>query len=129
MADAVLNQATPVSGTKYTVLDTTRNCRIHSIVAKVTWTVQPTPLEIHLTIDGEAFVATQANPVTATDYALAQSVATDMLAAVAGVFTTAYNVDALPIYNYEGQSVKVEVETTGGTVDPLECRVKYSVLQ
>jgi len=51
-ADGTLTQANPISGTKYTVLSTTRRVRILNIAARVTWTVQPNPLEIHLTIDG-----------------------------------------------------------------------------
>ena len=128
MPDAVLNQATPASGTKYTVLDTTRNCRIHSIVAQVTWTVQPNPLEVHLTIDGVAYTMTQANPATATPYALSESVATDFLVTTAGTFVTVFSAVNPPI-TFEGKTVKVEAETTGGTVDPLECRVKYSILR
>jgi len=34
-----------------------------------------------------------------------------------------------PPITFEGKTVKVEAETTGGTVDPLECRVKYSILR
>lgn len=123
--DAVLSQASPVSGTKYTVLATTKNVRIRSIVAQVTWSGQPNPLEVHLTIDGIPFTVTQTNPVSATPYALAQSVAADFLAAAAGVFVTVYSAVNVPI-QYEGKSVKVEVETTGGTVSLLECRVKYA---
>jgi len=121
--DAVLSQASPVSGTKYTVLATTKNVRIRSIVAQVTWSGQPNPLEVHLTIDGIPFTVTQTNPVSATPYALAQSVAADFLAAE--VFVTVYSAVNVPI-QYEGKSVKVEVETTGGTVSLLECRVKYA---
>lgn len=127
MADAVLSQASPVSGTKYTVLAITKNCRILSLVVQVTWSVQPNPLEAHLTIDGIPLIITQANPASATPYAMAQSVAADFLAAVAGVFVTVYSAVNVPI-QYEGRSVKVEVEITGGTVSLLECRVKYSRL-
>jgi len=129
MPDAAISQANPVSGTQYTVLDTTRNVRIHSIVAKVTWTVQPNPLEVHLTVDGNSYTYTQANPVTATDYAIVQSVAGDMLAETGGLMANTYGVDTLPVKNFEGLSVKVVAEITGGTSNPLECRVKYSVLR
>ena len=121
-ADAVLSQASPVSGTKYTVLDTTSDVRIHSIMAMVTWTVQPTPLEVHLTIDGNALTFTLANPVTATPYyanltpgaaATAQVLAIDSITTIARAFLL------------EGRSVKIEVETTGGTVSNLTCRVVY----
>jgi hypothetical protein len=58
---------------------------------------------------------------------MAQSVAADFLAAAAGVFVTVYSAVNVPII-YEGRNVKVEVETTGGTVSLIECRVKNSRL-
>ena len=66
--DASLNQANPVSGTKYTVLDTIRNVRIIGIEVNVTWTVQPSPLEIHITIDGQTLRFFKTDPVSATAY-------------------------------------------------------------
>jgi len=129
MPDAVVSQATPVSGTQYTVLDTTRNVRIHACVANVTWTVQPSPLEVHATIDGQTYTWSQANPVTATNYAIIQSVAGDGSAITGGLMALTYGVDTLFVNDLEGQSVKVLAEITGGTSDPLACRLKYSVLR
>lgn len=68
-ADATLITATPVSGTKYTVLDTTTFVRLISIYSEIYWGVtQPTPLEVHLTVDGQAIIFIKADPVSGTDY-------------------------------------------------------------
>ncbi|NVM23119.1 MAG: hypothetical protein HWN68_15215 [Desulfobacterales bacterium] len=119
-ADATLDQTDPVSGTKYEVLATTKNVRIILIEAQCTWTVQPTPLEIHVTIDGQPLVFSKADPVSedyyyATPYA---PVAGGSLNVVAEVRHRAFLL--------EGRSVKVEAEITGGTVSNLSARVKYA---
>lgn len=117
--DAVLTQANPVSGTKYTVLDTTKNVRIISIHALVTWTVQPTPLEIHITIDGQTIICSIANPDSD-------------IAHVAENFTNSPNWGLVAAYQQdtafilEGRSVKIEAEITGGAVSNLAARVKYA---
>ena len=120
-ADATLSQA-PVSGTKYEVLATTKNARIEGISVQCTWTVQPTPLEIHVTIDGQAFTFTVANPVTATDYFARLSTEAAITAQV--LDTTDYARERA--FLLEGRSVKVEAEITGGTVSNLLARVKYA---
>ena len=127
MADATLSQATPTTATLYTALDTTRNVRIHSVTASVTWTVQPTPLDVVITIDGNTVTHSFTDPVTATVYAIAESVAADDAAATAQVLATTLSATVL-LAIYEGQSVKVEARTTGGTVSLLTARVKYSKL-
>ena len=121
-ANAVLHQANPVSGTKYTVLETKRNVRIIFIGVSVTWTVQPSPLEIHLTVDGNTITFTQADPVSEGWY---------------DAYFVYYADDLHQGFNYmsqyrafllEGRSVKIEAETTGGTVQSLDARVKYAKL-
>ena len=120
-ADAVLSQANPVSGTKYTVLAATPNVRLIMVHAIVTWTVQPTPLEIHITADGQLLTFPFTNPVTATQYAPNSWAGNDP-----GGFLS---VNALTLaFILEGRSVKVEVETTGGTVSNIGARVKYAKL-
>jgi len=126
--DAFLSQANPTSGTKYTVLDTTLNARITSIRCKVTWTVQPTPLEIHVTIDGKAERFFVTDPVSAQFYIA--SVAPDgseTNQSLIITFTTSGITSPflIPIY-LEGRSIKIEAETTGGTVSNLSVRVKYA---
>lgn len=125
-ADATINQANPASGTKYTVLDTTKRCRIISIAVKCTWTVQPTPLEVHITIDGQPFRFSFNNPLTDTFYyALinAQLAPTALLLTEHPTDYTIYRA-----FLFEGRSVKVEAEITGGTVSNLAARVKYAVI-
>jgi len=121
-ADAVLDQAAPTSGLKYTVLNTTKNVRLISIAVKCTWTVQPNPLEVHLTIDGQAWTFAIGNAVTDTYYVPIIN---------ADDLPTAFGFDVVGISKYkefliEGRSVKVEAEVTGGTVSNLYCRVKYA---
>ena len=122
-ADAVLSQANPVSGTLYTVLDTTRNVRIISIGAKITWaTTQPTPLEVVVTIDGVTLTFSVANPVSATPYIPCwyPDAETDMVINAAVFQGRSFFV--------EGRSVKVQVRVTWATTQPtpLSCRVKYA---
>lgn len=123
-ADAVISQADPVSTTLYTVLNTTTNVRIISIAAWVTWTVQPDPLSVVLTIDGNTITYSIANPVSATVYTpyFATPYSAED-AQVMGVLTGDTNNRP---YLIEGRSVKVQVVTTGGTTSNLDCRVKYA---
>ena len=129
MADAVLSQANPVSGTLYTVLDTTKNVRIISISAAITWaTTQPTSLDVFVTIDGQTIVFYSSNPVSATNYIAwiipftAESNQGQMHAAV-GMQSDNYRAFLL-----EGRSIKIQARITWATTQPtpLVCRVKYS---
>jgi len=124
-ADATLSQNNPGDGTKYTVLATTRNVRIIGISVQCSWTVQPTPLEIHLTIDGQTLTFGQSNPVSATPYYPRTLMGIAQLANDSLMMTgSAQDISFL----LEGRSVKVEVEITGGTVSNLSARVKYARL-
>jgi hypothetical protein len=120
-ADATLSQANPVSAQKYTVLATALNVRILSIEAAVTWTVQPTPLEIVVTIDGQTIVYSKDNPASATAYfavtAGANTALFQALSVTDGAITRSFLM--------EGRSVKIEARTTGGTVSLLTSKVKY----
>jgi len=120
-ADASLSQANPVSGTKYTVLATTKNVRIISIEVDVTWSGQPTPLEIHVTVDGVVFTFTVTDPASATAYFARfneGAVATSQI-----LETTQYS--SWRSFLLEGRSVKVEAEITGGTVSSLDVLMRY----
>lgn len=122
-ADVTLTQANPVSGTLYTVLSTTRNARIYGACARATWDVQPNPLQLHFTVDGNALSHNYTNPVTATWYYPSNYPAAAETAQ--GMSSTAQpNQDGS--FLHEGRSVKVEAETTGGTVTELASRVKYA---
>ena len=124
--DATLDQANPVSGTKYTILDTTKKVRVFSIVVQCTWTVQPTPLEAYLTIDGTEYPASQTDPVSTQSYypvytCLAPNVSSIMIA----IGTEAQRYGNLML---DARSIKIEAEITGGTVSNLSGRVKYAKL-
>ena len=118
-ADAVLNQDNPDSGTKYTVLDTTKNVRIVAVMVACTWTVQPTPLEIHITIDGQPYTLTMDDPASGTCHFFNYWALTTSI----GVLGTS---DPKMPFLLEGRSVKIEAEITGGTVSNLSARVKYA---
>ena len=119
-ADAVLNQAAPVSGTKYVVLDTTKNARILSIMVQCTWTVQPDPLEVHVTIDSQNLTRGETNPVSTTYYYVA------IQGNIPLILITTAGTSHSRAFLLEGRSVKIEVEITGGTVSNLSATVKYA---
>lgn len=121
----------PVSGTKYewstdgsvaNAIGTQKNIRIISIAASCTWTVQPNPLEIHVTVDGVSHVFIKSNPVSATDYVGV------MRHHLAENDQSLYAADDAIQRSFllEGKSVKVEAEITGGTVSALNMRVKWA---
>lgn len=120
---AVLDQANPISGTKYTVLNTTKNVRIICIMADVAWTVQPTPLEVYVTIDGNTIRHYINNPATLTPYGASvvehQPEGYQLLSAANGF--APYRA-----FLYEGRSIKVEAEITGGTVSTLHVIVQFA---
>lgn len=117
-ADATITQANPVSGTKYEVLATTKNVRLYTLNVACTWSVQPSPLEIHVTIDGQTPKADQANPGSTTNYRVyIRDEQADW------EFKTGFAEHRA--FLVEGRSVKIEGEITGGTVSQLASRVKY----
>jgi len=121
--DATLNQANPGDGTQYEVLATTRNVRIYAIEIRCTWTVQPTPLELHVIIDGVTMTFAFTDPVSNTAYAprffdyRAAPADQALVGAAAETWSKAFLV--------EGRSVRITAEITGGTVSNLSARVKY----
>jgi len=119
-ADVVFSQANPLSGTKYTVLNTTKNVRILGIQLVCTWTVQPNPLECHITIDGQLLRAVRADPVSATKYYVEERMSSS------NPCTTSTDLTGNKPFIYEGRNVKIEVEVTGGTVSNLSALVKYA---
>jgi len=124
--DAAISQANPVSGTLYTVLDTTPDAIIELVSFNVTWSVtQPTNLRLIVTVDGVVQTYTTASPVSGTNYYPAASMAAE---SAQGNSTTqgSNTVGALPVMS--GKSVKIEVAITWATTQPtpLVCRVKYA---
>jgi len=138
-ADSVTIIASPVSGTKYewltgntgagAALGTQNNVRILSAGARLTWaTTQPTPLEVHITIDGVPMYTHQvANPVTATDYMASLRGTYDHTEAQQ-ILETTDRLGAGRPFLYEGRAVKVEIEITWATTQPtnLSMRVKWA---
>jgi len=121
-ADATLSQANPTSGDKYTVLSTARRVRVIGISVWVSWTVQPTPLEVHCTVDGQSYLFSIANPVNGTRYSA-------FIDERYGIGVSTLGADSYAKYRaylFEGRSVKIEVETTGGTVSNISAKVVYA---
>jgi len=133
--DALVNMSggtPPVSGTKYewstdgsvaNAIGTQKNVKIIGIQIRCTWTVQPTPLEVHVTIDGNVITHTFSNPVSGTHYFATLAIGS---AETNQGLDTSGNVAAYLQPLYEGKSVKVEAEITGGTVSALDMRVKWA---
>ena len=126
--DATISVTDPESGQKYewkdkdgNPLGTQKNVRIISIYALTTWTGQPTPLEIHVTIDGVPHRFFVNDPVSGTSY---QGEIFPRALETAQLLTTASNL--VNAFLLEGRSVKVEVEITGGTVSDLKARIKWA---
>ena len=125
-ADAVISQANPVSTTLYEVLATTKNVRIISMEADITWAVtQPTPLEIVMTIDGIPVIYRMDNPVSGTGY---KPRAAQSFAAASQYLTATAATDEIIAFLCEGRSVRVQVRVTWAVTQPtpLGCRVKYA---
>lgn len=118
-ANATLSQANPVSGTKYTVLTTSKNVRWLGYESHITWTVQPNPLEIHQTVDDIAKTGSVNNPVSGTSYYVTIRSYTD-----APVLSTTDMLPSAP-FIFECRSLKIEAEITGGTVQSLTANVRY----
>lgn len=126
-ADAAISQANPVSDTVYPVLATTANVRIIGISANITWGVtQPTNLRVIVTVDGQTYTFTLANPVTATNYLAA--LRTELTAANQLLIISTSTPEVDRSFLLEGQSVKVDVAVTWAITQPtpLVCRVRYA---
>lgn len=119
--DAILDQNNPVSGTQYPLLAAVKNAQIISIMTYVTWTVQP-DVEIHGTIDGIAVRWFIAAPVSDTVYMAELWRPNDLWNSQRLVTTnfTAYGSKIIPC-----NSIKLDAETTGGTVSKLYAIAKW----
>ena len=132
--DATIDVTDPVSGQKYewkdpdeNPLGTQKNVRIISIVVQCTWTVQPTPLEIHVTVDGNSITYKVTDPESAKFYSA--SPAAQNPASSQSLMNISALYDRNRTFLLESRSVKVEAEITGGTVSNLSARVKYAKME
>ena len=115
---AVLQQAAAVQNTWYTVLDTTKNCRLINVV--MTMQTANEDLELRLTIDGVVWVGGQANAVAGTDYLCFIS----YYGAALNITTTDYSI--YRAFLIEGRSVKVEIrKTSANGANRLDGHVIY----
>ena len=120
--DKLFNQSNPTSGLKYEVLATTPWVRLISIGAYVLWTAQPTPLEIYVTVDGQAGKFSVVDPVSNTGYYPALDA--KMAFPMGSLSLTDHCLERA--YLLDGRSVKVEAEITGGTVSRMVCVVRWA---
>ena len=125
--DAAISQANPVSGTIYPVLAaTTSPTRILGVVCSVTWTVQPTPLELYIIIDGITFTYAVVNPISTQGYEPRKQ---GQYAPDGNELVVSPNQISYYPYLMEGKTVSISAETTGGTVSNISCRVRYALLE
>ena len=120
--DATLVQDDPVSTEINPVLLASDKVKVYSISASVTWTVQPSPLEIIVIIDGTTTILhVQEDPVSEQEYSAI------LLAGeppwLQGMDTT--GLASSRAFIYEGHNVAINARTTGGTVSNITCRVKW----
>lgn len=119
-----INDASPISDTYETVLDTTTNVRILSIYLLSNWAVtQPTPITVKVTIDGITLTGVQANPISGTYYYVSLNPnSTSVLDLTTDLLPGHYRAFLL-----EGRSIKVEAKIAWGVTQPsLACMVKYA---
>lgn len=117
----IVDESPPVLGQKYTLLDTTENVFILNIHGNVTWTDQPTPLELHYTIDEITETAQLANPNSGANYFMTRPSHTTTLFQWSSTDFSKYGLGLV-----QARSVKIEVEITGGTVSRLKSNLKYA---
>lgn len=125
IADETTATVPPTANTLYTILAEKKNVRLISITSYVTWTVQPDPLDIVVTIDGNTWQGSQANPVSTTPYG---AYLVWNWANAIGLTATTTSASMSP-FLLEGRLVKVEARTgrtTAGTVSRMDSVVKYA---
>lgn len=117
--DVTLDQASPVQNTWYTVLDTTRNCRLYSVSVLVATTGET--LEVRITVDGVTItggIDATADTVYKAIWYFGTMVANQLYLATADPHHT---------FLLEGRSVKVEVrKTTANGTGNLKAKVTYA---
>ena len=119
---ATISQDSPTTEQEYPVLTTTANVRIIGLAAKCTWSSQPTPLNLIVTIDGRTLTFYRNTPVSNTWYypGMAES---DVETALPMGTTSQMQSRTFLL---EGRSIAVTAKVTGGTVSNLSARVIYA---
>ena len=123
--DLILNQANPGTGVIYPLLVLTGNVRIISIAMSCTWTVQPTPLECHITGDVQ-ITHPQGNPVS-TRYYIPSIISQSAMAAGGISDSTVFDPSINRPFLYESGAMAIGFEVTGGTVQNLDARIKWAL--
>ena len=98
-----------------------KEVRIHSINVNVTWTVQPSPLEIWVTVDGKTWRFFVIDPESVTNYYAL--IASNQTPTFQSLSTTDFGFYKNGMF--DGRSVKIEAEITGGTVSNISAIVKW----
>lgn len=117
-----LTQANPISGTKYVLFGPKSGVRLLGVHVQTTWTLQPSPLELHGLVDGKVLRWYINNPVSATAYH-AYTDEFDSLT-TQPLWTTSRGADRA--FMLDAKSCKLEIEITGGTVQELKGRVWWA---
>jgi len=133
-ARSVMVMANPISGTLYewdsaggvvNPLGPQRNVRILEIAVNCTWTVQPTPIQVHLQIDGRTYIFSLTDPVSTQNYIpYLSAIFADNAQELIITSSTESTRKGQPFI--EGRSVRIWFEITGGTVSELEGQVLWS---
>ena len=129
MTSTQLNQANPVSGTEYTVLEAS-NIVVHEISADVTWNVDTTTLEVHVYFDDVKTMTFSIDPDSGTNYWAEFTCSaddTDLLSQSLAALDNLRQYQSA--YLFHGRRVKITAESTGGTANPLKCFVRYSEVE
>jgi hypothetical protein len=126
-APAVLNQATPVNGTFYTILDTTKYVRVYDIGINIEDADED--LEVQVTVDGETIAASAATCTHSTSYFCVLHVNPITRVDYIGIISnTNFQFGSHAIL--EGHSVKIEVrKTSANGAGNLTGIVTYGVLK
>jgi len=117
-----LNQANPVSATRYLVLDTTPDVEIIGASVVVSWTTQPTFVFVYFTVDGVEFTFRYQDPAAGTLYYASRW----DLAVPQTVQVLELNQARQRNFLFRGHNVKVEAAVMGGVSTSLGCRLWWA---
>lgn len=122
------NQANPVSGTEYDIVDLSQysSVIVFGIRAYVTWSVAVSSLQVHIYLDGTKVITHGVNnPVSGTVY-YGKMAFSGAIPAQTFSTTDPTTITYAPLWG-ELPVTKLTLECTGGTANPIVCRVTYVV--